>query len=229
MKIRCIIIDDEPLAHGVLEKYISKISSLELVYNCYNAEEAISFMLNNKVELLFLDIKMPGLTGLQFLDTLTDLPNVIITSAYSEFALAGYDYSVVDYILKPISFERFLKAVNKLKIVPNNNSEIIGTSKDFITFRADKKIHKMNYDKLLFIKGYGNFVKVFNQGNTLVVAEKLSELEVKLPQNKFARVHKSYIVALDKIDEIDGNRVVILKDKIPIGQTYKSNLIKMLG
>jgi DNA-binding LytR/AlgR family response regulator len=229
LKIRCIIIDDEPLAHGVLEKYISKISSLELVYNCYNAEEAISFMLNNKVELLFLDIKMPGLTGLQFLDTLTDLPNVIITSAYSEFALAGYDYSVVDYILKPISFERFLKAVNKLKIVPNNNSEIIGTSKDFITFRADKKIHKMNYDKLLFIKGYGNFVKVFNQGNTLVVAEKLSELEVKLPQNKFARVHKSYIVALDKIDEIDGNRVVILKDKIPIGQTYKSNLIKMLG
>ncbi len=229
MKVRCVIVDDEPLAHKVLKKYILSIDSLELVDNCYNAIEAAACLHNKKVDLLFLDIKMPGLSGMQFLKTLENPPLVIVTSAYSEYALESYEYSICDYLLKPVSFERFLKAVNKAinrieKYPSDSKNESITKSNEFIFLKADKMTHKVQFNELIYIEGFGNYIKVYTKDKKLVVQEKMSEIEKKLPSKFFVRVHKSFIVSISFIKKIESKRLLINETYIPIGNSYKRKI-----
>ncbi|MBN1997790.1 response regulator transcription factor [candidate division KSB1 bacterium] len=229
--MKCIVVDDEPLAHRVLEKYISSLSSLELLKTCHNALEALSFLHQNKVDLMFLDIKMPELNGLEFLKTLTFPPQIIITTAYSEYALQGYEFSVVDYLLKPFSFARFLKAVNKVidKTEEKGTSgSLQETTEDYIFLKEDKINHKVLYSEIRYIEGCGNYIKVYTNQKMLVVAETMTAIEKKLPSKLFTRVHKSYMVSIAKIKQIEGNLVKIGDKGIPIGKFYKMRVNEVL-
>ncbi len=225
---KCLIVDDEPFARSVLEKFIKKISSLELAHQCYNAFDAVSYLHNNHIDIMFLDINMPDFTGLEMLKTLQKPPKVIITTAYSEFAVESYEYSVIDYLLKPFSFERFLKAINKVvnseekeKTPRIDSSE---TKTDHIFIKVDRATHKVNLSEVCYFEAYGNYIKIYLLDKKLMVYEKMHEIESKLPKEDFIRVHKSYMVAINKIDKIEGNRIFILNTEIPIGQTYKKDL-----
>lgn len=225
MKIKCLVVDDEPLAQRVLEKYISSLDSLELVKKCNNALEASSYLHRHQVDVMFLDIKMPELTGMEFLKILTDPPQVILTTAYSEYALEGYEYSVVDYLLKPISFERFLKAVNKIKKKNSDTESGKPTPKtemaDFIFLKSDQTHHRVQYKDIKYLQGYGNYIKVFTRNRKILILETMGNMEKKLPKEQFVRVHKSYIVSIQKIDKIIENKIKINDTSIPIGRAYK--------
>ena len=225
MELKCLIVDDETLAQDVIEKYISTIPTLKLAGKCYNAIEAISFLHHNPVDLLFLDLNMPELSGLDMLKTLTQPPKVILTTAYSEFALESYEYGVVDYLLKPIKLERFIKAVNKVveqfNVVYKDNQmkEVLPASSIFIT--EDQVTYKLVHDDILYIEAYGNYLKIHTRGKTYVTRETMQEMVKKLPSDLFMRIHKSYIISLSKIDSISGNRVYINQQEIPVGEMYK--------
>jgi DNA-binding LytR/AlgR family response regulator len=232
MKIKCMIIDDEPLAQRVLEKYIASVPSLELISICSNAPEASSYLLQHQVDVMFLDIKMPDLSGVDFLKTLNNPPQVILTTAYSEYALEGYEYAVVDYLLKPISFERFLKAINKIRIPEADNlriSNIPNPENHFIFLKADQTHLKMRYQDIQYIQGYGNYVKIFTQERKILIADTLTRLEKILPQTLFIRIHKSYIVAIHQIEKISENKITIHNTIIPIGRTYKMKVREIIG
>ena len=233
MKIKCMIVDDEPLARRVLEKHISALPSLELMKACSNATEAAAYLHEHPVDIVFLDIKMPGITGLDFLKTLSNPPHVILTTAYSEYALEGYEYSIVDYLLKPISFERFLKAVNKIpERIEKTHIHKDGISSraqnDFIFLRVDKVEHKVLFSDMRYIEGYGNFVKVYTKSKMILVAGTMAAIEERLPGDVFLRVHKSYVVSIKKIDTIEGNMIRIGEKVIPIGKTYKRDVERMI-
>ena len=233
MKIRCLIVDDEPLARRVLEKYIDTLPSLELVKQCSNAMEAAAYLHTHSVDVMFLDIKMPELTGLDFLKTLTNPPKVILTTAYSEFALEGYEYSVMDYLLKPISFERFLKAINKItsqtsSTIPADDEQNRSKENDFIFLRADKVDHKISFSKIQYIEGCGNFVKVYTDDKMLMASVTMANIENSLPSDRFIRTHKSYIVSIPRIDQVEGNMIRMGDKTIPIGNQYKMTVRQTL-
>ncbi|MCZ8090909.1 LytTR family DNA-binding domain-containing protein [Flavobacterium sp.] len=231
MKLHCLVVDDEPIAQQILEKYISQIEALQLVGKANNAFEAVNILHQEKIDILFLDIKMPSLSGLDMLKTLQNPPKVILTTAFSEFGVESYDYGISDYLMKPVSFERFLKAVNKI-VMPKNLEfpiekvqEKPALENEFIFFKADKKIHKFYFKEILFFEGSGNYVKIHTENTTpLMVLEKLSALEEKLPQKQFIRVHKSFIVNTAHIKQIEGNLLKIKDKTVTISQSYKSNL-----
>ena len=233
MKIRCLIVDDEPLARRVLEKYIKSIPSLTLIHQCSNAIEAAAYLHQHEVDVIFLDIHMPELSGLDFLKIMNNPPKIIITTAYSEYALQGYEYSVTDYLLKPISFERFLKAINKLTpdVVDKKNQNYkneIDPMSDFIFLRADKIDHRVLFSEIQLIEGCGNFIKVYTDDKMLMVAETMSDIEENLPSERFIRVHKSFIVSINRITQIEGNMVKIGDRVIPIGKYYKQTVEKII-
>ena len=227
MKYKCLIVDDEPIAQQILESYISQIDSLHIACKCSNAFEALNVLHQEQIDILFLDIKMPSLSGLEMLKTLQNPPKVILTTAFSEFGVDG----IVDYLLKPISFERSLKAVNKI-VIPKStnlekeeNDEKLSSDPTFIFFKADKKIHKYYFSEILFIEGSGNYVKIHTKNDKpLMVLDKLIELYDKLPQKNFIRVHKSFIVNVSHIQKIEGNMLKIQDKSIPISATYKQKL-----
>ena len=231
--LKYIIIDDEPLAHEVIEEFCSMLPHLQLEKNCYNALEAMQFLNENTVDFMFLDINMPKLRGLDFLKTLTKPPKTIITTAYKEHALEGFELNVVDYILKPFSFDRLVKAVNKVSatqttktIIKEVSSSTDSTTRFFV--KGDKKHHQIDLNDLLYIEAYGNYTKLYLKDEMIVSHEKISHYEDLLDTTNFLRVHKSFIVAIDKIKFIEGNRILINEHKIPIGQTYKSSITKLL-
>ena len=230
--LKYIIIDDEPLAHEVIEEFCSMLPHLQLEKNCYNAIEAMQFLNENTVDFMFLDINMPKLRGLDFLKTLTKPPKTIITTAYKEHALEGFELNVVDYILKPFSFDRLVKAVNKVSETQTTKTIIkeVSSSSDSTRFfvKGDKKHHQIDLNDLLYIEAYGNYTKLYLKGEMIVSHEKISHYEDLLDAANFLRVHKSFIVAIDKIKFIEGNRILINAHKIPIGQTYKSRINKLL-
>ncbi|MBN1272842.1 MAG: response regulator transcription factor [Candidatus Aminicenantes bacterium] len=235
MKIRCMIVDDEPLAQKVLEKYIASLPSLELTHICRNALEATSYLHEQVVNLIFLDIKMPGLSGMEFLKTLTNPPLVIITTAYSEYALEGYEYAVVDYLLKPIAFERFLKAVNRVQErIKRKDIDIKEKDKpkkdqdDVFTLKCGSDLHRIRLSDIKYIEGYGNFVKIHTLKKTILATAKMKVLEKELTKSHFVRVHKSYIVSLGKIERIKDDLIHIMDDTIPIGRFYKKGLEKII-
>ena len=229
--IKYIIVDDEPLAHELIEEFCNHLPHLQLQKNCYNALEAMQFLNQQEVDIMFLDLNMPKLKGFDFLRTLNQAPKVIVTTAYKEFALEGYELNVVDYLLKPFSFERLVSAINKA--ISNKDSNIVSPvleNKNARFFlKGDKKYHQVASGDILFIEAYGNYSKLYLKEEMIVSHEKISAFESLLPQGSFLRVHKSYIVGLDKIKLIEGNRIFIKEHKIPIGQTYRKEINDLLS
>jgi DNA-binding LytR/AlgR family response regulator len=234
MKARCIIVDDEPLARQVLRKYIEKLPSLDLVNECGDAIEASAYMHTHRVDLIFLDIKMPEVTGMEFLKTFEAPPQVIITTAYSEYALQGYEYAITDYLLKPIPFERFLKAVNKalnkLDIKTEMQPSNIGKPREEIIFLSVDKIErKIRLSDIRCVEACRNFVKIYTGEEVITISKTISSMEANLPRDDFMRVHKSFLVAIEHIEKIQGNKVYLLNMKVPIGQYYRKDVKRMLA
>ena len=232
--IRYLIIDDEHIAHDIIKGYCDMLPNLELQKNCYDALEAIQYLNENKVDLIFLDLNMPKLKGFDFLKTLTSAPKVIVTTAYSEFALEGYDLNVVDYLLKPFSFERFLKAVNKA-VSSNDKPQVTSSGENGpvkesrIFLRGDKKHTQLAIDDILYIEAAGNYTKVITTNDTITTREKISNLLTMLPADNFLQVHKSFAVATKHIKSVEGNQIVIGDHIIPVGKVYKMNVNKLLS
>ncbi|MBA3649325.1 MAG: response regulator transcription factor [Chitinophagales bacterium] len=227
--LKSLIVDDEPLAQEVLENYMQRVNELQLVRKCSNAMEAFQILHKERVDLLFLDIQMPVIDGLSFLKSLKNAPSVILTTAYPNHALEGYDLDVVDYLLKPISFERFLKAVNKAidhRKPPVNNDNT--PSAEYIFLKVDNKLVKANFSDIVYIEGMKDYLKIFVKDKLLVIHQTMKKIEDLLPKNKFIRVHKSYIISLDAVTSITGNFVEINGKEIPIGANYKDQLINMV-
>ena len=222
MKIRCIIIDDEPASQNVLNSFVNKIDYLDLKQVCNNALEALEFLKTNTVDLLFLDINMPQLSGLSFYKSLQNPPNVIFTTAYSEHALEGFELAATDYLLKPFSFERFVKAVTKIKSLLDKNIE-------HIIIKSDKKLHQIKIDELYFIESLGDYIKVHLKDKFLVVYKTLKKIKDELPDSTFIQTHKSFIINKKKLEYIEGNLAIINSHKIPLGQTYKKSFLERLG
>src|SRR6185295_12564991 len=225
--MRCLIVDDEPLAQEVLENYVQRVEELHLVKKCSNAMQAMQVLHKDKVDLLFLDIQMPAMDGLSFLKSLKNPPSVILTTAYPKYAVQGYDLDVVDYLLKPISFERFLKSVNKA-IDLRKGAQEESASAEYLFLKVDNKLVKVNFADIVYIEGMKDYLKVFVKEKLLVVHKTMKSIEDLLPKNKFIRVHKSYIVSLGMVNSIVGNMVEINGKEIPIGANYKEQLIKMV-
>lgn len=218
--IKCLIIDDEPLARDILESYCKEHSQLQLIGSCKNALDAKALMETEAVDLLFLDINMPELSGLNFYKTLVHKPKVIFTTAYAEYAVEGFELEAVDYLLKPFSFERFEKAINKLSTYVSHQN--------YLLLKADKRTHKVDYEKISYFESSGDYVKVIlSEGKNLIINETLKNLDQQLPE-AFIRVHRSYIIALQQIQFLEGNQVKVLDKMIPIGQAYRQNLERAL-
>ncbi|GEP96381.1 LytR/AlgR family response regulator transcription factor [Chitinophaga cymbidii] len=223
--LRCLIVDDEPGAHYVLEAHIEKVQALQIVGHCYNAMETANFLHREKVDLVFLDINMPELSGLDLLKILNNNhPKIILTSAYSEFALESYEYDVVDYILKPISFPRFLKAVNKIL---QQEAPPVSQPQEPLVLKTGSTQTTVDPQDIYYVQSMGNYVKVYLENKCLVVNATTAEMEKLLPTGTFVRIHKSYIIAADKVEEWGPRHVVILDESLPVGQTFKINLNRL--
>ncbi len=224
-RITCMIVEDEPVSQEILTRYINDFEVLELLGVCNNAIEASQKLPALNPDLLFLDITMPRLSGLDFYKSLHNPPYVIFTTAYPEYAVAGFEVSAVDYLVKPFPFERFVKAVNKLQGIMSNTSQ---QADPFIMLQADKKFHKVAIDEILFLEAMGDYVKVVLPGKTLIVHQTLQRLFEQLPAALFQRVHKSYVVALRKLEYVEGNQIFIRTFRVPIGQTYRNDFLTVL-
>lgn len=228
-------VDDEPYALDVLETYIQKIDDLELVTKCTNAIDAFNLIQKEKIDVLFLDIQMPKLTGIDFLKNITNPPQVIFTTAYRDYALDGYDLNITDYLLKPFSFERFLKAINKVYLNSQTQDSNINQIKDeakeqnIIYFKADKKMLKVWLDDIFYIESMKDYVFVKTLKREIISYQKISFLDEKLPGHKFLRIHRSFIIAVDKIEAFCATHVDVAGKEIPIGRNYKNQVLKKLN
>jgi DNA-binding LytR/AlgR family response regulator len=229
---KCLLVDDEPLAIEVLEKHIDTVEQLEVVGKCNNAFKAMEFLQKNPVDLIFLDIQMPKLSGISFVRTLHNPPKIIFTTAFKEYAIDAFELDGVDYLLKPISLERFLRAVNKLTKTtltnPEENPKMPEVNSGFIYFRADRKMIKLFYDEILYIESIKDYIKIFRDGNSpLLVKQSITATEEMLPPHLFLRIHRSFIVSVSKITAYTSNDVEIQKMEIPIGRMYRPQLQKL--
>ena len=227
--IRCLVIDDEPLARQLLAGYVEQLATLQLVALCESAMEAFAILHQQEIDLLFLDIRMPGITGLNFVKSLKNPPAVIFTTAYHEHAVEAFELEAIDYLLKPITLERFVKAVQK--VIPKKDLLPIAkeTSVTYIFIKVDRKLIKVNYSEILYIEALGDYVKFITVSATLISYMKVSALEQMLPEDHFLRVHRSYIVSLQKISYLEGNFLKINEIELPIGQTYKEHVYEKLS
>lgn len=233
--IRCLVVDDEPLALDILEDYISKVPFLELVKTTTSAIEGLSLVQNGDIDLVFLDVQMPELTGLQFLKIMNGKCDVILTTAYSEYALEGYELDVTDYLLKPIAFDRFYKAAQKVLQQKQNSSplplaevQVNHSPHNFIFVKTEHKIQRIYMDDILYIEGLKDYISIFTKSERIITLQNMKKMEDSLPAGQFIRVHKSYIVALDKIDSIERSRIQIKDKIIPVGDTYRESFFKLV-
>jgi len=229
MKTKCIIVDDEPLAIEALLEHIQKITDLDVEATCSDAVEAFEVLQKKRIDLIFLDINMPELSGLDFLKSLKTPPKVIFTTAYREFAVDAFELDVVDYLVKPISFERFIQAVQKYYQRASEGVQIFQKSsgdhekdQDFILVKADKKMQKINLDEILFIESLKDYCKIICTGKTIISKVQISEMEDRLPGSLFVRIHRSFIVSLKKINAFSTTHVELHDHEIPIGRMYKN-------
>ena len=240
MKIRCLVIDDERLARDYLKNYISKVPELELVGDFNSPLKATELIKSGNIDLLFIDIQMPDITGVDFVKSLSKKPEVIFTTAYQEYALEGFNLSAVDYLLKPFSFERFYQAVIKVvdkfeskQIVDDNEPSPhhpqTSYTDNYLTIRADRKFYKINFDDLVYIEGQKAYVTFHTSIKNITALASLKELEEALPKNQFIRIHKSYIVAIQEILSLEGNLIEVFNTKLPVGKNYKENVMKIFG
>jgi len=228
--IKCIIVEDEKLAQNVISSHLKKIENFELVSICNNALEAKEALDKQPVDLVFLDIQLPGMTGLNFLKTLQNPPLVILTTAYAEYGAESYDLNVVDYLLKPISFERFVKATDKIieRHITNKKNKEENIS-DHIFIKSDGKFFKTNFSEIIYIEAMKDYIKIYTENNKLITHQTMSEMERILPAKQFIRVHKSYIISLAHIKIINGNTIETGKAIIPIGINYKEKVMQLTG
>lgn len=237
IKINCIVVDDEPPASQLVEKYIQAIPSLNLIATCANAVDALALLRDNSIDLIFLDIQMPHILGTDFMRTLSNPPKVIFTTAFRKFAVEGFDLDAVDYLLKPISFERFLKAINKVMKLNLSAGEKnlfttpTTTEKDmednFIYLRADRKNIKINLNDLLFIESLKNYIKVVTKDKTIVTKHSISVLEENLP-SAFIRIHRSFIIAKNKVESFSHDFIQVGKYELPVSRSYRHEVEKFL-
>jgi DNA-binding LytR/AlgR family response regulator len=226
MKLKCIITDDEPIARKGLQNYVERIDFLELVGVCEDAIQLNNQLKSQQADLLFLDIEMPYMTGIELLNSLSNPPKVIITSAYAEYAIKGYDLEVSDYLLKPISFERFLKAVNKVyDLLISSQTPVV---QDYLFVKTNLKLEKIRFNDMRFIEGVENYVAIYTSDGKIITHTTLRTILQKLPPERFVQVHKSYLVNIDKIDSIEGNLLGIGKNKIPLSRTYKEAALEII-
>lgn len=229
--VNYLIVDDEYIAHNIIKGYCDLVPGMQLKKNCYDALEAFEYLSKNKVDLMFLDLNMPVLKGFDFLRTLKDPPKVIVTTAYREFALEGYEHHIVDYLLKPFSFERFLKAVNLVvsssihqSVIHHENS--LNTHRFFV--QSNKKHIQLDADAILYIEASGNYTKIVSVAETITIREKFSVLLALLPKNEFMQVQKSFAVSLKHINNIEGNQIWIKGHIVPIGKMYRLGIERLL-
>lgn len=233
--IKTIIVDDEPLALDILEAFVSKMPNLQLIAKCENAFEANEVLQNQKVDLMFLDIQMPQLNGVDFLKSLANPPCVVFTTAYPEFAVEGFELNAVDYLVKPISMDRFMKAVNKVaeKLAAKLESEEPASTDQFFFVKADKKLVKINFDDIVYIEGLKDYVIIKNETNRVITLQTMKSLEDKLPPQTFRRIHRSFIVNMNKIQALDGSVVEVMEKgqvkHLPIGKNYRDELLELIN
>ena len=216
MKIQSLIIDDEPVAREILRTYIGDTPKLEIAGECEDAMQALEMIQNKQVDVLFLDINMPGLSGISLLKSLPDPPTVILTTAYSEYAIEGFELNVTDYLLKPFSFERFLKAVNKIPRKENENQ----TDQPLI-IKSDGRTFRISKDEILYLESQGDYVVIHTKNERFTTYDRLKSILERLPSTDFVRIHKSYAISLNKINYVEGNMVVIGSAELAIGKTFK--------
>ena len=236
--IRCLVVDDEPLALHIVEDYISKVPFLQLVKSTTNPIEALTLVQQGSVDLVFLDVQMPELTGIQFLKIANGKVKVILTTAYPQYALEGYELDVVDYLLKPIAFDRFFKSVQKAQgiiepsVKPITSHEPIQQQNDFLSdfifVKSEHKIQKVYLRDILFIEGLKDYISIFTSAERVITLQNMKKMEDALPEKHFIRVHKSYIVSLNKIDSIERSRIWIGEKIIPVGDTYRDPFFKII-
>lgn len=241
MILKCIAVDDEPLALDIIADYVAKVPFLELVKRTENAIEAMQLVQEGNIDLVFLDVQMPELTGIQFLKIAGNKASYILTTAYSQYALESYDLNVSDYLLKPIAFDRFYKAVEKVRnqhqkqdvaaAVPVATPVASPTNapiQDFIFVKTEHKIQKIALDDILYIEGLKDYISIFTKTDRVITLQNMKKMEETLPKGNFIRVHKSYIIAVDKIESIERSRIAIAGKTIPVGDTYRDAFFKLI-
>ncbi|WP_299220439.1 LytTR family DNA-binding domain-containing protein [uncultured Aquimarina sp.] len=238
-KIKCLIVDDEPLAREIIENYVSRIDHLELIASCANALEAFNIIADKSIDLIFLDIQMPDLTGIDFLKDLNPSPKVIFTTAYSNYAVDAFNLEAIDYLLKPIEFSRFLKSVNKvlklskststLLVSSNSNEEEKNYQDLFIYLKVEKKMQKIFFKNILFIESLKNYIKIKTSDREIIAYKSISSIERILPSSRFLRVHRSFIIGIDHIDAFSTTEIELKGIKIPVGRNYKASVKEKLG
>ncbi|MEZ5197457.1 MAG: LytTR family DNA-binding domain-containing protein [Bacteroidales bacterium] len=234
MKTKCMIVDDEPLAIDALRMLLEKFKGIEIMAACKDSFEALEVLQNKKIDLMFLDIQMPEVTGLNFLKSLNHPPKVILTTAYREYALDAFELDVIDYMLKPISHERLMKAINKYYEYASSDLQISDSVKneveedDYLYVKSDRKMKKVLFKDILYIEGLKDYVHIIANQKNIITKHTLSELEKKLPAVKFIRIHRSCIVAMDKITAFTANEVEIGTEELPIGRSYKNEVMRAL-
>jgi two-component system LytT family response regulator len=228
--IRCLVIDDEPLAQNVLETYIKKVHFLTLVAKCENAVDAFDVLQNENIDLIFSDIHMPEVNGIEFIKSLKNSPFVIFTTAFSEYALEGFNVDAVDYLMKPVAFDRFLKSVNKVKQLTSSGQSAKSEALSYLFVKEDYKLVKVNFHEIFYIEGMKDYVKIFTTAKMTITHITMKRLEELLPKEKFLRTHKSFIVSLDAIKAVNGNTIEMANNsKIPIGLQYREIVMKALN
>lgn len=231
----CLIVDDEPIAIRVIKTHLSEFKNLRLVGECSHAIEAIEVLSKTKVDLIFLDIQMPQITGVEFLKNLNHPPKVIFTTAYRDYAIEAFELDVVDYLLKPISLLRFSKAINRFYQRVNETASSSATDwnqsqqAEHLFVKADKKLHKILFNELIYLESYGDYVLVHTEKGKITVKERISQLEEQLPNRRFMRVHRSYIISIDKVSSLLPGLVELGSHKIPIGRSYKAEVDKRIA
>lgn len=227
----CVIIDDEPIAIRVIKNHLAAFSDFKIVAECNNAIEAMPVLAKEKIDLLFCDIQMPQITGVDFIRSLAHPPKVIFTTAYRDYAIEAFELNVIDYLLKPVSFERFTKAINhflELESLQNASVPEKGDSPGFIFLKADKKHYKVDLCDVLYFESLGDYVVAITGEKKIVTKERISNLAETLPANQFIQIHRSYIVSISKIESVGPGFVEINKKKLPVGRNYKPELSKLL-
>ena len=236
MKTKCLIVDDEPLARELIRGHVEKLENFEIVAECGDAMKALNVLREKQVDLIFMDIQMPQITGIEFLKTLKHAPKVIITTAYREYALEGFDLDVVDYLIKPITFERFLKSVNKYYQTNQEDVHVISgesaekmTETSFIYVKENKKVVKVYLSEIKYIEGLSEYVQIFTDKRKIITKTSMSQMEEKLSIKNFLRIHKSFIVSISKIEAFTANTIEIHGKELPIGRSFKNAVLNALN
>ena len=227
--MRCLIIDDEPIARQIVKTYCDYFKNIEVVAECENALQAMDYLRKEKIDVLFLDINMPVITGIDFLKTLTKPPAIIITTAYQQYALDGYELNITDYLLKPFSLERFIKAVNKVNTLTPTLTVIEKTTSNTIFIKADSKVYRFETDNILYCEAQGNYTKIVTKGEVVEAYISLSKKEEQLTDACFVRCHRSFIINTKFVTTLENHRLHLGKYEIPIGSNYRENLFNVIG